>query len=117
MLGQKDTPYDGYQKNIMGLQCFSMLQPIGCMKQHVYDDRLCIILLLTCRYMCIYIYNMFNIVYIYIIIYTYCHTVDGYNPAPPDMYKTQQILGQTPNLNWLAGFLPSTVCDYKTVNR
>ena len=57
----------------------------------------------------------FNIVYTYI--YIYCNTVDGYNPAPPDMYKTLQIMGQAPNLNWLAGFLPSTVCDYKTVKR
>jgi len=36
-------------------------------------------------------------------------TVDGRNPAAPGMHKTLQIRGQTTNLNWLAGFLPSTI--------
>ena len=35
--------------------------------------------------------------------------VDGRNPAPPGMYENLYIMGQTTNLNWLAGFLPSTV--------
>ena len=30
--------------------------------------------------------------------------------APPGMYKTLWIVGYTTNLNWLAGFLPSTGC-------
>ena len=37
-------------------------------------------------------------------------TVDGRNPAPPGVYKTLQIMGETTNLNRLAVFLPSTVC-------
>ena len=36
------------------------------------------------------------------------HTVDGRNPAPPRIFKTLKIMGLTTNLNWLAGFLPST---------
>ena len=36
-------------------------------------------------------------------------TVDGWNPAAPGMYKTVKKIGSTTNLNWLAGFLPSTV--------
>ena len=47
-------------------------------------------------------------VYVYVY-YTY-NTVDGRNPAPPGIYKTLYITGLTTNLNWLAGFLPSTVC-------
>ena len=46
-------------------------------------------------------------VYVYVY-YTY-NTVDGRNPAPPGIYKTLYITGLTTNLNWLAGFLPSTV--------
>ena len=30
------------------------------------------------------------------------------SPAPPGIHKTLQIMGWTTNLNWLAGFLPST---------
>ncbi len=36
-------------------------------------------------------------------------TVDGWNPTPPGMYETLQTMGKTTNLNWLAGFQPSTV--------
>ena len=35
-------------------------------------------------------------------------TVDGRICAPSRMYKTLQKMGKTTNLNWLAGFLPST---------
>ena len=35
-------------------------------------------------------------------------TVDGRNPAQPGMHETLQIMGSTANLNWLAGFQPST---------
>ena len=34
------------------------------------------------------------------------------NPAPPGMYKTLKIMGWTTNLNWLAGFFPSTVSHW-----
>ena len=33
------------------------------------------------------------------------NTVDGRNPAPPEIYITLKIMGKTTNLNWLAGFL------------
>ena len=36
-------------------------------------------------------------------------TVDCWNPVAPGMYKTVKKIGSTTNLNWLAGFLPSTV--------
>ena len=36
------------------------------------------------------------------------NTVDERSPAPPGIHKTLQIMGWTTNLNWLAGFLPST---------
>ena len=35
--------------------------------------------------------------------------MEGIRRSPPGMYKTLQSLGETTNLNWLAGFLPSTV--------
>ena len=28
------------------------------------------------------------------------HTVDGRNPAPPEMYTSLQIMGQTTYINW-----------------
>ena len=36
-------------------------------------------------------------------------TVDGWNPAPPGMYKTLQIMGKSYQPQWLNGYLPSTV--------
>ena len=36
-------------------------------------------------------------------------TADGRNPAPSRMYKTLWLMGKPTNLNWLAGFVPSTL--------
>ena len=47
---------------------------------------------------------------VYVYVYYTCNTVDGRNPAPPGIHKTLYITRLTTNLNWLAGFLPSTVC-------
>ena len=39
-------------------------------------------------------------------------TVDGWNPKqPPGMLNTLEVMGWTPNLNWLAGFQPSESSD------
>ena len=44
------------------------------------------------------------------------NTVDGRNPAPFGMYKTLRILGYLQYyINWLAGFLPSTVCQARFI--
>ena len=37
------------------------------------------------------------------------HTVDGRNPAPPDMYETVQTMAYLPYQLVNAGFLPSTL--------
>ena len=38
------------------------------------------------------------------------HTVDGRNPAPPNIYETLQIMGYLPDISTGGGFLLSTVC-------